>query len=103
MSYIGAGGLPAEPGPGMGQVGRYVIEEVHWVEPLGRVLKARLPELNREVYLRELCPPSSLLPADQERLVRAFEAEARVLSRTVDPRLPRPADLGTTERGTHFL
>src|SRR4051794_9247466 len=84
-------------------IGRYEIEEVCWIEPVGRVVRGRLPELNRRVLLRELCPPATLLPADGERLLRGFEAECRLLAALEDPRVPRPCDAGATGRGTRFV
>ncbi len=84
-------------------IGRYHVEEVLRVEPLGRVSRASLPELGRRFYVRELHPPAFLPEADRDRLRSAFERECRLLAQLDDPRLPRPYDFGATAEGSRFL
>jgi hypothetical protein len=79
------------------------VEDVLRAEPLGRVARARLREVNRAVYVKELCPPAALPASDRERLVRAFEEERRLLGEVRDSRVVRPLDFGRTEVGTYFL
>jgi len=90
----------------MGQperIGRYVVDEVLSVDPLGTVARARIPELNRDVYLRTLSSPPELDPEVRERLFTAFDQQCRALARVTDARIPRPYDFGTTDRGARYL
>lgn len=83
--------------------GRYQIDEVSRAEPFGRVLRARLPEIDRSVYLREVRLPATLPAEDRARLTRAFLEECRLLVSLRDPRLAAPCDYGLTEAGTAFI
>jgi serine/threonine protein kinase len=84
-------------------IGRYQPKTLRRIEPVGRIVEALLPELNRDVYIRELCPPPTLTLPDRERLLHAFESEAALLGRVADPRVARPSDVGWTLTGTLFL
>lgn len=85
------------------RLGRYEIEATLREEPLGRVLRGRLPELNRGVWIGELCPPPALPTEPRERLLRGFEEECRRLVEVGDPRVQRPCDLARTDDGVPFV
>jgi len=85
------------------RIGRYEVESVLRIEPLGRLLSGRLSGSTRAVYIQELCPPATLPAADRERLVRAFEAEGRALWRLPEPRVLRPCDSGSGAADTRYL
>jgi serine/threonine protein kinase len=89
--------------PDVQRIARYEVEGVLRVEPLGRVALGRLPEVNRAVLIKELCPPSALPAADRDRLLRAFEEECRLLGGTTHAGVVRPLDFGRTPEGTAFL
>ena len=85
------------------RLGRYEIDATVREEPLGRVLRGRLPELNRGVWLGELCPPPAHSAEPRARLIRAFEEECCRLMEVGDPRVQRPCDLARTGDGVPFV
>jgi serine/threonine protein kinase len=84
------------------RAGGWEVEEVQ-VESLGRVERLRDPATGARCYRKRLCPPSSLEPRDQERLVRFFENEGRLLRHATDPRVAIPTESGTDEAGQFYL
>jgi hypothetical protein len=84
-------------------IDRYEIQEVVRAEPLGRLLLVRDPDLDRQLYLKELCPPATLTSEAADRLRAGFRAEMVCLARSGDPRLLRPIHHDVTEAGEPFL
>jgi hypothetical protein len=85
------------------RIGRYVIDEVLCEEPLGRVVLARLPELDRAVLIREFRPRAPEVLRERERWLAALDEERKALLRTTDPRCARLMDAGSTPEGTQYV
>lgn len=85
------------------RLGRYAVDAVQREEPLGRLLRARLPELERGVWIAELCPPAALTPDERDAWSTRFEEDARRLMDIGDPRVLRPCDLARSDDGCLFL
>jgi hypothetical protein len=60
-------------------IGRFEVEETVLVEPLGQVLRCRVPALGRRFYLRQCLSPAALGPFLTDRLREAFLAETETL------------------------
>ncbi len=88
--------------PPVTRVGRYLIEEEWRAEPLGRVFRASLPQLDRRVLVEILTPPPTVPKLDLEALTESFLVECRRLSQINDPAVLRPYDFGQAENGAPF-
>lgn len=87
----------------MSRFGRYQEDDLWREFRMGRVWRARLPEMHRSVYLRELALPAHLPAAERAALEERFDLERRLLAGIDEPRLPRPWDFGETREGNRFL
>jgi len=87
----------------METIGPYEIEKTCRMNAVGRVVVARHQQLNRRVYLKELCPSPAIAASDREELYRAFERECASLAGTLDLRVARPVDVGLSAAGTRYL
>lgn len=88
---------------GSESVGRYKVEAVVRVEPLGRVLRARAGAADPPLLLRELCPPASLPHREREALVVGCDTECRAAAAVAAPGMVRAVDWGITQAGGRFL
>lgn len=84
-------------------IGPYEIVETCRYEFLGRVVRARHAQLQRQVYLKELCLPPSVPAPERQRLESAFRHECAALARIADPRVERPVDVGVSTAGAPFV
>jgi hypothetical protein len=89
-------------------VGRFQVGSVLRVDPLGRLVRAHAPDLDRavllyELLLYELAPPPALSAEQRQTLMRAFEVFCREVAQVRHPAVARPFDFGVTSQGTHFL
>lgn len=88
---------------GANRVGRYLIDDVWRTEPLGQLLRGRLPERELAVYLRAVLPPSALTPEQREGMARQLREEAEALARARHPALGSPCDLVALPDGRAYL
>jgi len=85
------------------QIGRYAVDDVWREEPLGRVVRSRMPRLERGVLIREFAPSAALEPAVRARLRDAFAEECRALARVSDPRLCEALEADDTDGGAYLV
>ncbi|MEP6653282.1 MAG: serine/threonine-protein kinase [Myxococcales bacterium] len=88
---------PVQPGERL--AGRYVVERVVGTGGMGVVVAARHEQLGRTVAIKILTISTELHPEAVERFLR----EARAAASLRSEHIARVMDVGTDERGRHFI